>query len=162
MRLRALVFLMVALFTASCAALTQPRIEFHNAWVREAKISAISQEDLNKSCICDVQTASMQTNAYLKIINPGFQADRLTGAESEAITRIEFRRSGMSGEPSPLEAIEIPARGEVYFAPGSYAMLLMGMKEDLEPGAQLKLTLIFEKAGRQELLLDIQPKDYTP
>jgi copper(I)-binding protein len=61
-----------------------------------------------------------------------------------------------------VEQIIIPARGEIYFAPGSFAMLVMGIKEDLKPGGKLKLTLIFEKSGKLDSLIDIQAADYQP
>ncbi len=147
MRLKTLVILMVALFTVSCAALNQPRLEVQDSWVKEAKVSDISLEDLNTSCICDVKPGTLTTNAFMKIKNSGREDDRLIGAESEKATRIEFRRSSMSGELgslSPVEAVVVPAGGEVYFAPGSFAMLVMGIKEDFKPGETLAVTLIFE------------------
>lgn len=165
MRLKTLVILMVALLTVSCAALNKPRLEIQDSWVKEAKVSDISLEDLNKSCICDVKPGTLTTNAFMKIKNSGSQDDRLIGAESDKVARIEFRRSSMSGELgnlSPVEDIVIPARGEIYFAPGSFTMLVMGIKEDFKSGDLLNLTLIFEKSGRLDIVVEIQPADYQP
>jgi copper(I)-binding protein len=163
MRLKTLILLMLALLTVSCTALIGPHMEIQGGWVKEAKISEISQADLNKSCICDVKPGTLTTNAFMTIKNNGFQEDRLIGAESDEISRIEFRQTSPTGDfLSALESIVIPAHGEITFAPGGYVMLFMGIKEDLKPGEKLKLRLIFEKTGTSEAVLDIQAADYRP
>ena len=43
--------------------------------------------------------------------------------------------------------LEIPPGGEVRLEPGGLHVMLMQLREPLEQGGQVPLTLIFEKAG---------------
>jgi copper(I)-binding protein len=145
------VLMIAAVLLSSCGFGTQPGVQIQESWVRAAKVSEISAEDLNKSCICDVKTATLSTNAYLTIQNSGGEADRLLKAESEGISRIEFRGTTPGSDlltQKPLETIDLPGQGTISFASGSYAMLLMGMKKDLKAGETLTISLFFEKAGK--------------
>ena len=149
----------ITLLFSSCAVWPYPKIEVENAWVREAKISAISAGDLNQSCVCDIQTGKLTTYAYMKIKNSGGSDDRLTKVESDVVTRIEMRRSGLIDDLTslePVDGIDLPAGGEIAFAPGEYALLLMGIQQDLKPGDKVSLALIFEKSGRVETAFEIR------
>ena len=160
MHAKLLALLIVALFISSCTLAAKPVLKIEDAWVKAAKVSEITAGDLNNSCICDVKTATFSTNAYMNIQNPSGSPDRLLKAEAEGISRIEFRGSTSAADltaiPAPLDTIDLPANGSLLFAPGSYAMLLMGMKKDLKPGETLKLSLYFEKAGKIDLTLAIR------
>jgi hypothetical protein len=48
---------------------------------------------------------------------------------------------------SPVDSVDIPAGGELAFKPGSYHVMLMGLKQELKTGDKVTLTLNFEKAG---------------
>ncbi len=48
---------------------------------------------------------------------------------------------------SPVEAIDVPANGQVELKPGGYHIMLIGLKQDMKVGDKIKLTLTFEKAG---------------
>ena len=87
MRLRILTLLMLTLFTVSCAGSAKPALEIQEPWVTEAKISAISAADVNKSCLCDVKTAATTTTAYMTIQNNTRVADHLLKVESDAASR---------------------------------------------------------------------------
>jgi copper(I)-binding protein len=45
------------------------------------------------------------------------------------------------------DGLEIPAKGEVLLKPGSYHVMLIGMKRDLNVGDTFSLELQFEKSG---------------
>lgn len=161
MRLKAWTLLMVALFISSCVGGAKPGIQIQEPWITEAKISSISAEDLNKSCICDVQSGATQTNAHMTIHNNTGAVDRLLKAESDAVVRIEFRRNVPGGGDlslAPVDTIEIPASGQVDFAPGGYAMILMGIKKDLIPGDKMTISLFFEKAGQMDVTVEIRAR----
>ena len=161
MRLRILTLLMLTLFTVSCAGSAKPALEIQEPWVTEAKISAISAADVNKSCLCDVKTAATTTTAYMTIQNNTRAADHLLKVESDAASRIEFRRNDLAGDllnPAPVDSIEIPANGKIYFAPGNYAMILMGIKKDLIPGQKETFSLFFDKAGKVDVTMEIRAR----
>jgi periplasmic copper chaperone A len=103
--------------------------------------------------------------AYLTVINKGKTADRLIAAESSIAARIELHRSVMQDGmmrmlPSP--AIDVPAGGEVTFVPGGYHLMLVGLKAPLTAGARVRLTLVFEKAGRVDVKITVMPLGTAP
>ena len=98
--------------------------------------------------------------AYLTVINKGKAADRLLRAESAIAARVELHRSVMEGgmmRMLPVEAIVVPAGGEIELAPGGYHLMLMGLKAPLSAGARVPLTLVFEKAGRIDVKITVIP-----
>lgn len=47
-----------------------------------------------------------------------------------------------------VEAIDVPAHGEVALKPGSYHVMFMKLKAPLKKGEKFPLELTFEKAGK--------------
>lgn len=108
--------------------------------------------------------------AYMTIQNNGTAADALVGASSPAATTVEVHETVMMGSPAPgasddggmmgmrpVERLEIPAGGSVELKPGSYHIMLIGLKQDLNAGDTIEITLTFEKAG--ELALSVPVKE---
>ena len=98
--------------------------------------------------------------AYMKIENTGSAADALIGASSPAATTAEVHETLAMGSPAPdasgdggmmgmqpIARLEIPAGGSVELKPGSYHIMLIGLKHDLKPGDTIEITLKFEKVG---------------
>jgi periplasmic copper chaperone A len=98
--------------------------------------------------------------AYLTIENTGSAADALIGASSPAATTVEVHETVVMGSPAPgasgdsgmmgmqpVKRLEIPAGGSVELKPGSYHIMLIGLKQDLKVGDSIEITLTFEKVG---------------
>ena len=98
--------------------------------------------------------------AYMKIENTGSAADALIGASSPAATTVEVHETVAMGSPAPdasgdggmmgmqpVKRLEIPAGGTVELKPGSYHIMLIGLKQDLKVGDSIEITLKFEKVG---------------
>jgi periplasmic copper chaperone A len=98
--------------------------------------------------------------AYMKIENTGSAADALLGASSPAATTVEVHETVAMGSPAPdasgdggmmgmqpVKRLEIPAGGTVELKPGSYHIMLIGLKQDLKVGDSIEITLTFEKVG---------------
>lgn len=141
--------LAVSLALASAAASADPTLAVSGAWSRPA-----------------TQTGAV----YFTVANHGPAADRLIGATSPAAAHVELHEtvhgasgmaqsmsgmSGMSGSNTMagtmtmkrVSAVEIPAGGEVTFKPGSYHVMLIGLKKPLKSGDAVELQLQFAKAG---------------
>lgn len=149
MQLKYYYVLILTLILSGCnlALPTQPALSIEAPRVQPAKVSEITAGDLNQSCICE---RVIKTNAYMRIANTGWTADRLTRVETDAALVVEFQQTGLVeslASPEVLEAVEIPARGQASFTPGSYSMVLKDLKKDLNPGDPVQLTLYFEKSG---------------
>jgi hypothetical protein len=88
--------------------------------------------------------------AYVTIRNTGDRPERLievtTPVAGHAETHAMAHEGGMM-KMRPAGPLEIPPEGELRLAPGGLHIMLMELKEPLEEGASLALTLVFETAG---------------
>ena len=88
--------------------------------------------------------------AYVTIRNTGERPERLievtTPVAGHAETHAMAHEGGMM-KMRPAGPLEIPPEGELRLAPGGLHIMLMELKEPLEEGASLALTLVFETAG---------------
>jgi copper(I)-binding protein len=97
--------------------------------------------------------------AYLTVTNEG-ATDRLLGASSPAARQVllhaEVEEHGMQ-HMRQLESVEVPAHGNVEFAPGRMHLMLVDIAAPLKPDATIKMTLRFEKAG--DVTIDVPVRD---
>lgn len=88
---------------------------------------------------------------YMILVNRGTKADALVRVESPLAARVEAHRSDMAGgvmTMAPAARVEIPAGGEVTFAPGGYHLMFMGLKRPLKAGDRLPASLSFASGRR--------------
>jgi copper(I)-binding protein len=92
---------------------------------------------------------------FMLLKNEGGEADRLTGGQTDVADVVEIHETVMEGEVMKMrmlaDGLEIPAKGEVLLKPGSYHVMLIGMKRDLKVGDTFSLELRFEKSGSMML-----------
>jgi copper(I)-binding protein len=88
---------------------------------------------------------------YMAIHNGGKQPDRLTGVKTGLAATAEIHTTlnedGVMKMRRVENGVEVPAGGGVKFEPGSFHVMLIGLKEPLKEGARHPVTLVFEKAG---------------
>lgn len=88
---------------------------------------------------------------YLTIENDGGAPDRLIRAEAAVAKKVEMHATTLDAagvaKMVPLQALEVPAKGEAAFTPGGNHIMLVGLKDPLKEGRSFPLTLTFEKAG---------------
>ncbi len=97
--------------------------------------------------------------AWLTIRNTGGE-DRLIGAESPAVERVEIHTHIHEGGVMMMrkvEGIDLPAGGEAVLKPGGDHLMLFGLKAGLKTGDSFPLTLLFEKAGRVDIEMRVAP-----
>lgn len=95
--------------------------------------------------------AGADTAVYFTIVNGKVDADTLTGvsttaAQSASLHETMAQGSGMTGM-QPVTSVSIPGGGTVQFAPGGYHVMLTGLKQALNVGDQVQITLTFTQAG---------------
>jgi copper(I)-binding protein len=93
--------------------------------------------------------------AYMTITNKGTEADRLIGGASPAAAKLEVHQMSMdngvmSMRPAP-GGLEIKPGQMVVLGPGSFHLMLLGLKQPLTQGERLKATLEFAKAGKLDV-----------
>jgi len=137
--LHSLAFLAAATLTPGFAAADAAPVQVENAWAR-ATVAG--------------QQAS---GAFMRIT--AREALRLTGAETPLAGSSEIHEMKMEGEVMrmrAIEALELPAGQAVDLKPGGHHVMLMQLKESLQEGAEIPLTLIFRNAQGSESRLRLQ------
>lgn len=108
-------------------------------------------------------TAPAQANgvAYAVIENTGSEADRLVSASTDLAGTVEIHLNtvdaqGVMRMRQVEGGIEIPAGGKVALEPGSWHVMLMGLRRPLAEGELFPLTLVFEKAGETTVEVKVE------
>lgn len=117
----------VGLFLLSACS-TSNVIESHEAWVRNANQGEI-------------------TAVYMILHNHTDIDDAMIGVSTDVAEAAEMHLSEVQNDVMsmiPQERIEIPAGGEVVLEAGGYHIMLIGLKQDLQIGDEISITLHFE------------------
>ncbi|MBU6374193.1 MAG: copper chaperone PCu(A)C [Alphaproteobacteria bacterium] len=100
---------------------------------------------------------------YLTIANPGGAPDRLVSIASPKAGKVDVHEMKMDGAMMTMApvagGVEIPAGGQVAFAPGGLHLMLADLTGPLAVGDTVPLTLTFEKAGAVEATLTVRARD---
>lgn len=90
------------------------------------------------------------TAAYMTIHNPAAEEDTLLSIGVAVAASAEAHETVHEGDlvrMVPRRSLPVPARGDLKLEPGGTHIMLMGLKEPLDPGDSVAMTLDFEKAG---------------
>ena len=95
---------------------------------------------------------------FLTVINHGGE-DRIVNVRSDLAEKTELHTHIMANNVMKMRQVEggihVPMHGEVQFKPGSYHVMLMGLKKPLEEGEMINVTLEFEKAGDVPVMIKV-------
>lgn len=99
---------------------------------------------------------------YLTLSNHSKKADRLLRAESPAAKAVEIHEMSMDGGVMRMRALRrgvaLPAGKSLRLAAGGLHLMLFEPDHALVAGELVPLTLIFQRAGRINLLLKVEPR----
>ncbi len=97
---------------------------------------------------------------FLTVTNNGTTPDRLIAARSTVSAKVEVHEVRMDGNVMKMreldKGLEIPAGATVMLKPGGYHLMFMGLKAPFAKDAKVPLTLVFEKAGSLDIVLDVE------
>ena len=102
---------------------------------------------------------AMAGAGYLTILNSGTADDTLIGVEADFPRVMVHDSKTVDGVASMLAvgSVTIPAGETVTFAPGGLHVMFMGLDGDpLDAGEEVPATLIFENAGRLEVVFKVE------
>jgi Cu-Zn family superoxide dismutase len=102
--------------------------------------------------------------AFMTLHNIGADDAALIGAASDAAERVELHRSSMQDgvmRMTPVDRIDIPARGHTALRPGGYHVMLIGAR-DIGVGDTVDLGLQFDRAPDQTVSLPVVQAGTTP
>ena len=97
--------------------------------------------------------------AYMTIVNKG-AADRLLSATTAVAAAVQVHTMAMDGDVMTMrevDAVDLGAGQTVEFKPGGFHLMLMGLKAPLKNGDKFAMTLRFEKAGKLEVMVHVEP-----
>lgn len=98
--------------------------------------------------------------AYLTIENKGTAPDRLVGGVTDVAGRVETHEMAMNNGVMTMRPIDggltIAPGKTVKFAPGGYHLMFFDLKNQLKQGDKVPVMLTFEKAGKVNVLFDVQ------
>lgn len=125
--------------TSAHEASSMNLIRVEGAWVRATKVG--------------------NSAAYMKIFNDGLKSDRLIAAQTDACVAVELHthlREGDIYKMRPIHSIDIPAKQAVAFKEGGLHIMLMNIFKPLKEKENIKLNLIFEKAGQIPIIVEVR------
>lgn len=97
---------------------------------------------------------------YLTITNTGTTPDHLIGGTTEVANKFEIHEMSMDKGVMKMRGlpggVEIKPGETIVFKPGSYHIMLMGLKQQLMQGQHFKASLQFEKAGKVDIDFTIE------
>ena len=134
---------------AACGGPSGPEIEVKEVWARPAMAA---KEGGEMSEGGGMGKPVPGTGAvFMTLKNSGSAGDRLIGGQTEVAEVVEIHETMMEGEVMKMrmlpDGLEIEAGSEVLLKPGSYHVMLIGMKQDLKVGDTFALDLQFEQSG---------------
>ncbi|MBI3160886.1 MAG: copper chaperone PCu(A)C [Chloroflexi bacterium] len=98
--------------------------------------------------------------AYMTLANYTDTDDELIGVSCDIATAAEIHLSQMSADGVmqmlPQESVSLPSGGELELKPGSYHIMLIGLKQDLKVGEKITLTLHFKNHADIVLTVPVQ------
>lgn len=177
-------FLVIGL--SACGGEPQAFVEVRNPWIRAAVATgsgtADSMEQTPQAIVptepegatetdttdsmehhsgtMEEGTASGATSAaYMILVNNSDKADRLLSATTDVAETVELHNSEMADgvmRMRPVETIDIPANSKVELQPGGLHIMLIGLKQDLNDGDTVNLTLTMENMGIIDLAVPVR------
>lgn len=104
-------------------------------------------------------SSAMAGAGYMTILNSGAADDVLIGVEA-AYPRVMMHDSTVTDGVARMQALDrviVPAGETVTFAPGGKHVMFMGLNGDpLDAGEEVPATLIFENAGRLDVVFKVE------
>ena len=103
--------------------------------------------------------------AYFTLENRGTAEDVLLSASTPVAARVEFHQTTMSEGVARMRSLTqllVPAGRTVKAEPGGVHLMLVELKQPLEAGDRVPLTLIFRDAGEVQVMLGVADREAAP
>ena len=99
--------------------------------------------------------------AYLSLTNKGTALDKLVSASSPVAGKTQIHQTTDEGgvmKMHEVAGIELAPGATVALKPGGYHIMLLGLKQTLDEGRHIPLTLTFTKGGSIDVEVDVERK----
>jgi len=102
---------------------------------------------------------------FMTLANASKQDRALVGAESTAAGVVELHthvnEDGMM-KMRKIDKIAIPAGQTVALKPGGLHVMLIGLKENLEPGKEVHMNLLFDNGTKEHIMAPVRKIEMAP
>ena len=118
-----------AFVTATPALAQTPVLTAHDAWAREP------------------MGGRNMTGVFVVVENAGATPRAIVSAATDAAEKVELHEMKNEGgmmRMSPVKQIDVPAKGKVELKPGSFHVMIFGIKGKPAAGDTMNLTLTFD------------------
>ena len=130
-----------------------------------SSLALASDIQLSNPAVRAMPPGAPASGAYVTLMNHSNQDRYLVAAESKAANAVEVHVSEMQGDTMKMyqvKEVRVPAHGLVQLKPGSYHIMLMGLKKPLKAGEQVHFTLIMKNGERLPLTAPVlSPEEMT-
>jgi len=126
-----------------------PEIQVLDAWARPRAV------EMGAEGVVPGSTSAV----YLEIRNAGPKPDRLLGGETPAATSVEVHESLLEGDVMRMrrvEGVDLPGGAAVALRPGGLHIMLLDLRQALQEGDTLSLTLNFQRSGPLSLRVPVR------
>jgi len=128
----------------------------------KAALAAVTAGSLTVSGLWTTATppGAPTAAAYLSITNNGTTPDNLVAVSSPGASVGMLHRMDVSNGIATMQmvpAIEIPPGKTVTLAPDAFHIMFVTLKQPLKVGDAMPVTLIFERAGKVDVMLPVLP-----
>jgi len=137
---KAVMAVLMCVFVTTAAA-DETKVGVKDAWINEAPPGASAMA------------------GYMTLHNPSTQARALVGAKSAGFAMVMMHRTEMEGGMAKMvhqEEVDLPAGGEVSFAPGGYHLMLMRPREAYKAGDKVEITLLFKNGSQMPVQFEVR------
>ncbi len=98
---------------------------------------------------------------YMKITNAGQVPDRLIAAATPIAGKVEIHEISLAGGVMRMRelatGLELKPGQTVDLTPGTYHVMFVGLRQPLQAGEHVTVTLVFEHAGKIDIPYTVQP-----
>ena len=122
-----------------------------------AALAAQAQVSVDAAWVRGVVPGQTSTGAFMSIRST--EATELVDVSSPAAASAHIHRMAMDKgmmTMEPVDSVPVPENGTLELRPGSYHVMLVGLKRSLKTGDRLPLTLTFRDAAHKETSVTIE------
>lgn len=154
--------LMIGFGLTACGGSDEPTATGSDGQSQTSDATQASQITVTDPWVKAAKTAEM-TAAFGTIANTGSSDVTVVSASTDASTMVQLHETVMTDGQMQMQEKDggfvIPAGGSLELAPGGNHIMLMGLSSDLQPGADLAITLSF--ADGSTATMDAVVKNYS-
>jgi copper(I)-binding protein len=125
-------------------------IQLENAWARRTPPMAQQEQGGHGGSTLHPNNSAV----YITVRNHGSEPDALLSAATFAATTVGLHETVEKDGIMLMQSrrqFDVPAGASLEMKPGSYHLMLLGVKQALQPGDVVHVTLTFQKAGEMSV-----------